>query len=98
MSRGNSSVGHYFALLRVWTSLRGGSAERSESSWLEAYCIGLAIYLLTYLTLVAHLRPNRVATVALLFVTWIGWLLLFYFNSLLVCALRLLVALRNLSN
>ena len=98
MSRGNSSVGHYFALLRVWTWLRGGSAERSESNWLEAYCVGLAIYLLTYLTLVAQLSANAVATIALLFVTWLGWLLLFYLNSLVVRALRSMGALRGLSN
>lgn len=94
----------YFSLFRLITQLRGGNARRSESNGLEALLVNLTIYLIHYLFFAAqlvllNLEPwlTALLLVALAFCIWPFWLLLIYFNFLLIRALRLCGLFRELS-
>lgn len=86
----NAPAGNYFALPRLLRKLRGENAKRSEGNWMEAYFVGIIIYLISYLFfaqfLVASLRPWALgpALLGLVFAMWIFWLLALYVNSLVV--------------
>jgi hypothetical protein len=84
----NESGSNYFALPRFFEKLRGRGGARSENNWREAYVVGSAIYLISYL-LAANLMLARlqfwqalIALPVLLFGMWIFWLIVLYVNSL----------------
>jgi hypothetical protein len=89
---------YYFALPRLCAWIRGGSAERSESNSLEAYAVGIVIFLVSYATVLAHVAPNVLTAFLLLFFTWIVWLIIFHMNSLIVRAFRATGVFRTMSN
>ena len=85
----------YFSLLRVIAMFRGGDARRTESNPFEAWLIGLMIYSVHYLffatlSIPSNLKPwlTALLLVALAFWIWLFWLLLLYFNSIIIKALR----------
>jgi len=85
----------YFSLLRVIAMFRGGDARRTESNPFEAWLIGLMIYSVHYLffatlSFPSNLKPwlTALLLVALAFWIWLFWLLLLYFNSIIIKALR----------
>ncbi len=86
----NESRGNYFALPRLVQKIRGRDAIRSEGNWVEAYFVGSAVYLISYLFGASLLWPKlqswRVAIALVLLVPgiWIGWLVILYLNSLIV--------------
>jgi hypothetical protein len=86
----NESSGNYFALPRLLRKIRGLNPARSERSWVEAYTVGNAIFLITYLfaasLLWPKLRPWELVIVLplLLPTIWIAWLILLYLYSLVV--------------
>lgn len=79
---------YYFALPRLCAWIGGGSVERSESNWLEAYGAGAVMFLVSYAAVLVRVAQNVFSAVLLLFATWIGWLIIFYINSLIVRAFR----------
>lgn len=80
--------GYYFALPRLCALLGGGDAKRSENNWLEAYFGGVAVFLISYVTLLAQFHAGLLVAFALLFATWLAWLAVLHLNSLIVHALR----------
>lgn len=88
----------YFALPRLWLWMNGGSVERKESNAMEAYPVGVAMFLISYAAVLAPLKPNIIIGVLLLFVTWLAWLIVVYANSFLVRAARPIGLFRELSN
>jgi len=85
----------YFSLLRLMAMLRGADARRAEQNGVEARLAGVAIYLLSYLFF-AHFVSRDLtlwllapSLVALAFLVWLFWLLVLYFNSLIIKFLRL---------
>lgn len=85
----------YFSLFRLIAMLRGGSATRAESNAVEAWLAGLMVYLIHYLFfagLWSPSAPNAWLTafflVALAFWVWLFWLLLLYFNSVIIRGLH----------
>ena len=93
-----TTSGWYFALPRLCLFLCKRSAKRSENNWIEAYVVGVLFFLLSYATLLAHLQVNAFSAIALLFVTWILWVLALYLNSVIIRALRIVGAFRGLTN
>lgn len=85
----------YFALPRLIAMMRGANAARAESNGTEAWVGSLAIYLINYLFFAqfipADLRfwQNALLLAGLLFLVWFFWLVLLYFNSLVIRLLRL---------
>jgi hypothetical protein len=80
----------YFALPRLLAMLRGGDSRRGEQNSTEAWAVGIASYLVSYVFF-AGLVPETfawwlkgIALVILLFVVWLFWLLALYVNSLLL--------------
>jgi hypothetical protein len=86
----NESGGNYFALSRFIRKLRGGDATRSEGNWIEMYFAGATVYFISYLfaanLLIVKLPWWKAALVliVLIFAVWIAWLILLYFDSLIV--------------
>jgi hypothetical protein len=86
--------GYYFAFPRLIHRLLGGTAERRENNWVEAYGTGVFIYLLSYVYAVDWFELKRdsvlslLALIPLLFGMWIFWLVVVYLNSLVIKALR----------
>jgi len=84
----------YFSLFRVIALLRGGDARRTESNAFEAWLIGFMIYSIHYLFFAtlspSNLKPwlTALLLVALAFWIWLFWLLILYFNSIIIKALR----------
>ncbi|HWM24915.1 MAG TPA: hypothetical protein VNP98_08820 [Chthoniobacterales bacterium] len=85
----------YFSLPRFIALLRGGDTRRAESNAVEAWLVGLMMYLVHYLFF-AHFSPSRLSpwltallVVLLAFWVWLFWLLLLYLNSLIIKLLRL---------
>lgn len=85
----------YFSLFRLIALLRGGNTRRTESNGFEAWLVCLMVYLIHYLFFAAlfipsHLEPwlNALLLVALAFWVWLFWLLLLYFNSVIIKALH----------
>jgi hypothetical protein len=86
----------YFSLLRFIAMLRGGDARRSESNAVEAWLVGLVIYLIHYLFFATQLVLSQFAPwlsalllIAVAFWVWLFWLLLLYINSVLIKLLYL---------
>jgi hypothetical protein len=85
----------YFALLRLLAMLRGADATRTEHNGVEAWLASVAIYLVSYLffaqLLPANMKPwlAVLLLVGLAFLVWLFWLLVLYFNSLVIKFLRL---------
>jgi hypothetical protein len=76
--------------------LRGGSASRAESNAVEAWLVGLMVYLIHYLFFAALLIPSSLTAwrktlllLALAFWVWLFWLLFLYLNSLIIRLLHL---------
>lgn len=85
----------YFSLPRFIALLRGGDTRRAESNAVEAWLVGLMIYLVHYLFF-AHFIPSHLSPwlTALLFIVlafwvWLFWLLLLYLNSVIIKLLHL---------
>jgi hypothetical protein len=86
----------YFSLLRFIAMLRGGDTRRAESNAVEAWLVGLMMYLIHYLFFTTQFIPSRLAPwltalllIALAFWVWLFWLLLIYINSVIIKLLRL---------
>ena len=91
----NRSPQFYFSLLRFLAMLRRGDARRAESNAVEAWLVGLLVYLIHYLFFATQLfPPGLVAWLAALFFillafwVWLFWLLLLYINSVIIKLLR----------
>ena len=85
----------YFSLPRFIALLRGGDTGRAESNAVEAWLVGLMIYLVHYLFF-AHFIPSHLSPwltalllVVLAFWVWLFWLLLLYLNSVIIKLLHL---------
>ena len=92
----NNRKAFYFSLFRLLATLRGRGPARTESNALEAWLVGLMVYLVHYLFFAAlWIPPNYSAwlttllVVALAFWIWLFWLLLVYLNSLVIRLLHL---------
>ncbi|HEV2840663.1 MAG TPA: hypothetical protein VGW39_05000 [Chthoniobacterales bacterium] len=85
----------YFSLPRFIALLRGGDTRRAERNAVEAWFVGLMMYLVHYLFF-AHYLPPRLAPwqtalllIVLAFWVWLFWLLLLYLNSVIIKLLHL---------
>ena len=84
----------YFALPRLIAMMRGASATRAENNGTEAWVGSVAIYLINYLFFAqfipADLRlwERALLLAGLLFLVWFFWLVVLYFNSLIIKWLR----------
>ncbi len=85
----------YFSLPRLITLLRGGDTRRAERNAVEAWLVGLLIYLVHYLFFAHYLPPHlafwqtALLLIALAFWVWLFWLLLLYINSVIITLLCL---------
>ena len=85
----------YFSLLRLLAVLRGSDARRAEKNGVEACLAGIAIYLISYLFFAQFIPDDleiwqsALLFLVLAFFVWLFWLLLLYFNSLVIRFLRL---------
>ena len=92
----------YFALPRLIARARGRNAARTETNWLEANVVGTVVVLISYLVTARLLLSGfpgwKQVALALptLLVMWLGWLLLFYFNALIIRLLRTVGLMRDL--
>jgi hypothetical protein len=82
----------YFALPRLLAMLRDGDPRRGEQNSTEAWVVGVASYLVSYLFF-AGLIPEKfdfwlkaVLLLVLAFAAWLFWLLALYLNSLILKA------------
>jgi hypothetical protein len=84
----------YFSLLRLMAMLRGADATRAETNETEAWLAGVAMYLIGFLFFAQFVPvdPNfwltALALIILAFLVWLFWLLVLYFNSLIIRLLR----------
>jgi hypothetical protein len=87
-------VRFYFALTRLLAMLRGGDARRAEQNATEAWVVGIATYVISYLFFAAFAPdtlgwgPKGFTLVLLAFLVWLFWLLALDFNSLVLKLLR----------
>jgi len=88
-------LGYAFALSRLVARSTGFRPRRAEFSGAEAYGLGLLVYGITCVfvarALAVFVRPLAIYFIALVilpFAIWIGSLLLYYINSLLIALLR----------
>jgi hypothetical protein len=85
----------YFSLLRLMAMLRGADARRTEHNGVEAWLASVAIYLVSYLFFLqfvpANVKPwlTVLSLIGLAFFVWLFWLVVLYFNSLVIRFLRL---------
>ena len=88
------TAGYYFAFPRLIQRLFGGTTERRENNWIEAYGTGVFMYLISYAYAVGWFELRRdsvlslIALVPLAFGMWIFWLIVVYLNSLIIKAMR----------
>lgn len=91
----NTGPQFYFSLPRFIALLRGGDTRRAESNAVEAWLVGLMMYLVHYLFFAhfipLHLSPWLAALllIVLAFWVWLFWLLLLYLNSVIIKLLHL---------
>ena len=84
----------YFSLLRLMAMLRGADATRAETNGTEAWLAGVAMYLISFLFFAQFVPASRppwltaLALIVLAFLVWLFWLLVLYFNSLVIELLR----------
>lgn len=94
----------YFSLFRLLATMRGGSSKRSENNWIEAHGVGWMIYLVSFAFGAEFLWSKTVGwkfivdLIALAFAIWLAWLIILYFNLLLIRLLRLCGVCREISN
>jgi hypothetical protein len=80
----------YFSLLRLMAMLRGADAGRGEHNGVEAWVASVATYLVSYLffsqLVPANMKPwlTVLSLIGFAFLVWLFWLLVLYFNSLLI--------------
>lgn len=80
----------YFALPRLIATMRGADGRRAEKNGSEAWVGNIAIYLINYLFFAqfipAHLPlwQRALFLVGVVFLVWLFWLLVLYFNSLII--------------
>jgi hypothetical protein len=106
MKAGNENAfgDFYFALPRLLNRMRGGSDKISESNVVEAYFGGIVAFMVSFLfawQLFACrcLVWQAIAVgILLLFAVSIFWLVVFYFNSLLIKILRTCGIFCNMAN
>ena len=85
----------YFSLLRLMAMLRGGDPTRVEKNGTEAWVASVAIYLINFLffaqfvPVTLNILWTALSLIALAFFVWLFWLLVLYFNSLVIKFLRL---------
>jgi hypothetical protein len=85
----------YFSLLRLMAMRRGADPGRTEHNGVEASLASVAIYLVSYLFFAQFLPANMKPWLAVLlliglaFLVWLFWLLVLYFNWLVIGFLRL---------
>lgn len=91
-----SDLEFYFALPRLLARVCGKPVVRGERNSAEAHGVGILIFLVSYLLAARRFGPSgpiwktALLLVILLFATWIFWLLVLYFNALIIAALRAL--------
>jgi hypothetical protein len=91
----NTGPQFYFSLPRFIALLRGGDTRRAESNAVEAWLVGLMMYLVHYLFFAhfipLHLSPwlTALLLIVLAFWVWLFWLLLLYLNSVIIKLLHL---------
>lgn len=84
----------YFSLLRLMALLRGAEATRAETNGTEAWLAGVAMYLIGFLFFAQFIPVDLSAwltalvLIVLAFLVWLFWLLILYFNSLIINILR----------
>jgi apolipoprotein N-acyltransferase len=84
----------YFSLLRLMAMLRGADPTRAETNGTEAWLAGVAMYLIGFLFFAQFIPVDlsawltALALVVLAFLVWLFWLLVLYFNSLIIRLLR----------
>lgn len=84
----------YFSLLRLMAMLRGADATRAETNGPEAWLAGVAMYLISFLFFAQFVPTDRnpwltaLSLIVLAFLVWLFWLLVLYFNSLIIKILR----------
>jgi hypothetical protein len=94
----------YFSLFRLLATMRGGSSKRSENNWIEAHGVGWMIYLVSFAFGAQLIWSQTVGwkfivdLIALAFAIWLAWLIILYFNLLLIRLLRLCGVCREISN
>ena len=75
--------------------LRGADARRTEHNRVEAWLASAAIYLVSYLFFAQFVPADMklwlsvLSLIGLAFLVWLFWLLVLYFNSLVIRFLRL---------
>jgi hypothetical protein len=85
----------YFSLLRLMALLRGADATRAETNGTEAWLAGVAMYLIGFLFFAQFVPVDlnawltALALIVLAFLVWLFWLLVLYFNSLVIKLLGL---------
>ena len=85
----------YFALPRLIAVMRGADGGRVENNGAEAWVGNVAIYLINYLFFAQFIPAElpfwqrALLLTGLLFAVWLFWLVVFYFNSLIIKLLRL---------
>jgi hypothetical protein len=106
MKTGNETAfgDYYFALLRLLNRMRGGSDKISESNAAEAYFGSIMAFLVSFLSAWQLFAsrctgwPAIAVGILLLFAVSLFWLVVFYFNSLLIKILRAGGIIRKMAN
>ncbi len=89
-----ASTGFYFALPRLLAKWRGRPMEQTEGNWPEANIVGTLTHLIAYLfafqilLLRLPVKTQLLLFIPLAFCVWVFWLLVLYFNSLLLKCLH----------
>ena len=92
----------YFSLPRLIAKCCGRSATRTQNNWLEANAAGIFLHVVFYVFAFRVLLSGHKTWLQLLlllplaFLVWIFWLLLFYFDSLVIRGFRAIGSMRNL--
>jgi hypothetical protein len=84
----------YFSLLRLMALLRGADVTRTETNGTEAWLAGVAMYLISFLFFAQFVPVDlnfwltALALIVLAFLVWLFWLVVLYFNSLIIKLVR----------
>lgn len=96
------SPSFYFSLPRLLAKFRGGDTARAEKNATEAWAASLAVYAISYLYFADFVSDalrwwmRALIFMALAFLVWLFWLLVFYLNSLLLKLVHSLGLFRSL--
>jgi hypothetical protein len=94
----------YFSLSRLLARCCGRSGRRTQNNWLEANAAGIFLHVVFYafafrVLLGGHnIWLQLLLLLPLALLVWIFWLLLFYFDSLVIRGLRAVGFMRHLSD